>query len=431
MATGNYRLKTDKDWNSIYFRFKQGKQFDIELSTGIETPKGRWSASKQEILSTAEMDYKAANVKLKEFSTYILREFQDSKLDAQMINSKWMKEKISTFFNRETYNPEIDNKIFFAHYITKFIEESRTKKNRKGNPIKPRTIQHYTTTLTKLQEYEEYEGKRLKLTDIDQKFHGKFMTFLEEQQHLNPNTIGGYMDNIKLFCRNADQKDYNVSKDYKLPEFYSPTNDTNDVYLTEQEIDTIYSHKFEHDYLSNARDWLIIGVWTGLRVSDLLKLRPEDIKDGLIHNTNQKTDYPAIIPVHHQVEEILSRLGGFPRKISEQKFNKYIKEVCKQAGITERVEGARISPIEVVGENGKKTKIHRKKKGIYPKHELISSHTCRRSFATNHYGKLDTLTIMKISGHVTESQFLAYIKITPKEHAEKLRALWLSQRKVV
>jgi len=256
------------------------------------------------------------------------------------------------------------------------------------------------------------------------------MSFLEEQQHLNPNTIGGYMDNIKLFCRNADQKDYNVSKDYKLPEFYSPTNDTNDVYLTEQEIDKIYCHKFEYDYLNNARDWLIIAVWTGLRVSDLLKLRPEDIKDGLIHNTNQKTDYPAIIPVHHQVEEILSRLGGFPRKISEQKFNKYIKEVCKQAGIIERVEGARISPIEVVGENGKKTKIHRKQKGIYPKHELISSHTCRRSFATNHYGKLDTLTIMKISGHVTESQFLAYIKITPKEHAEKLKALWLSQRKV-
>lgn len=428
MATGNYRLKTDKDWNSIYFRFKQGKQFDIELSTGIEAPKGRWSSAKQEILSTAEMDYKSANVKLKEFNTYILKEFQDSKLDAQMINSKWLKEKISTFFNRETYNPEIDNKIFFAHYIAKFIEESRTKKNKRGTAIKPRTIQHYTTTLTKLQEYEVYEGKKLKLTDIDQKFHSKFTTFLEEQQHLNPNTIGGYMDNIKLFCRSADNKDYNVSKDYKLPEFYSPTNDTNDVYLTEQEINKIYRHKFEHDYLTNARDWLIIGVWTGLRVSDLLKLQPTDVDGYLIYNTNQKTDYPAIIPVHEHVEEILTKLGGFPRKISEQKFNKYMKEVCKQAGITEKVEGAKMCPVEVVGENGKKTKIYRKQKGIYPKYELISSHTGRRSFATNHYGKLDTLSIMKITGHVTESQFLAYIKITPKEHAEKLMAHWASQK---
>ena len=430
MATGNYRVKTDKDWNSIYYRFKQGKQFDIELSTGIETPKGRWSSSKQEILSTAEMDYKTANIKLKEFNTYILKEFQSSKLDSQIITSRWLKEKISSFFNRETYNPEIDNKVFFAHYITKLIEEARNKKNKRGTSISSRTIQHYRTTLIKIQEFESYEGKKLKLTDIDLKFHGKFVVFLEEQQHLNPNTIGGYIDNIKLFCRNADQKDYNVSKDYKLSDFYSPTNETNDVYLTEEEIDKIYNHKFEQDYLTNARDWLIIGVWTGLRVSDLLKLRLDDIKDGLIYNINKKTDYPAIIPVHHHVEEILNRLSGLPRKISEQKFNKYIKEVCKLAGITEKVEGAKIVPIEVVGTNEKTTKIHRKKKGIYPKHELISSHTCRRSFATNHYGKLDTLTIMKITGHVTESQFLAYIKITPKEHAEKLRAHWMTTQKV-
>ena len=44
--------------------------------------------------------------------------------------------------------------------------------------------------------------------------------------------------------------------------------------------------------------------------------------------------------------------------------------------------------------------------------------------ATNHYGKLDTLTIMKITGHKTESQFLKYIKITPREYALKLKKYW-------
>ena len=74
--------------------------------------------------------------------------------------------------------------------------------------------------------------------------------------------------------------------------------------------------------------------------------------------------------------------------------------------------------------NGKKKVIHRKVIGIYPKNELVSSHICRRSFATNLYGKLDTLTIMKITGHTTESQFLSYIKITPREYAERLKELW-------
>jgi integrase len=77
---------------------------------------------------------------------------------------------------------------------------------------------------------------------------------------------------------------------------------------------------------------------------------------------------------------------------------------------------------------GKKKLISRKKLGIYPKYELVSSHTCRRSFATNLYGKIDTLTIMKITGHLSERVFLDYIKITPKEYAEKLKAHWKQQQ---
>ena len=80
--------------------------------------------------------------------------------------------------------------------------------------------------------------------------------------------------------------------------------------------------------------------------------------------------------------------------------------------------------------NGKEETIHRKVMGIYPKHELVSSHICRRTFATLLYGEVDTMTIMKITGHQTERQFLGYIKITPKEYAEKLKAYWKSLKKI-
>jgi integrase len=56
---------------------------------------------------------------------------------------------------------------------------------------------------------------------------------------------------------------------------------------------------------------------------------------------------------------------------------------------------------------------------------MISSHTARRSFCTNEYLKgTPALTIMKVSGHKTESSFLKYIKISSKEHAEKMKQLW-------
>jgi hypothetical protein len=90
MATGKFRLKTNNDWNTIFFRFKQGKQFDIETSTGIQVPKGRWSDIKQEILTTKEVSFKDLNVKLKEFKAYISKEYEDTKLAEKLIliNSK-------------------------------------------------------------------------------------------------------------------------------------------------------------------------------------------------------------------------------------------------------------------------------------------------------------------------------------------------------
>lgn len=433
MATGKFRLKTNNEWNTIYYRFKQGKQFDIEISLGTQVPKGRWSDIKQEILATKEISYAKINVKLKEFDTFIRKEYENTKLadESILINSKWLKEKIDVFFNRETKNEETNERLFFTNFISSFIEESRTKKTRNNTPVKYRTIQHYTTTQNKVKDFEEHIGNKIKLLEVNLKFHSNFIDFLDSAQKLNPNTIGGYVDDIKLFCRNADNKGYEIPNDYKLQEFYSPTNKTNDIYLKETEIKAIYDTHFEQDYLDNARDWFIIGLRSGLRISDILTLSKKDIVDGFIQIQTKKTDYPVIIPLHRDVKEILAkRQGEFPRIISDQNFNLYIKEVAKIAGLTEKVEGAKITKI-IIEENGKKEEIHRKNFGKFPKHELVSSHICRRTFATLLYGKIDTLTIMKITGHQTEKQFLGYIKVTPKEYAQKLKDYWKKNEELV
>lgn len=432
MAAGRYKIQKDNDWNTIFFRFKQGKQFDIIASIGIEVPRGRWSDTKQEILATPLIDFKRLNIKLKEFKTFIIKEYEASKLsdDLAIINSKWLKERINIFFVRESKDKEINKKLFFTSFIETFILESRTRKTKKNTPLKPRTIQHYETTLKKIQEFEKHIGKKVNLSNVDLNFHSHLIHYLENTAFLNPNTIGGYVDDIKLFCRSAELKGNKISNEYKLKEFYSPSNNTQDIYLKEEEISKIYNTKFIPDYLDNARDWLIIGLRTGLRVSDLLSLSTKDLVDGFIELRNKKTDYPVIIPLHDNVVEILTKRNGeFPRKISDPNFNLYIKEVARIAGLTEKVEGGKISEI-TIKVNGKDETIHRKVIGTYPKHELVSSHICRRTFATLLYGKIDTLAIMKITGHQTERQFLGYIKITPKEYAEVLKTFWNSHKTI-
>ena len=113
-------------------------------------------------------------------------------------------------------------------------------------------------------------------------------------------------------------------------------------------------------------------------------------------------------------QEIINK--GLPYKISIQRFNDYIKEICKLAEINELIQSSKIEVIK--NENG--VKQTRKIKGTYPKYELMASHVCRRSFATNQYGILPTPLIMQITMHSKEDTFLKYIGKTSLDFAKQI-----------
>ena len=61
----------------------------------------------------------------------------------------------------------------------------------------------------------------------------------------------------------------------------------------------------------------------------------------------------------------------------------------------------------------------------YKKWEVVSSHTARRTFATNLYKSgFPSISIMQITGHKTEAAFLKYIKVNKHEHAKLLAEHW-------
>ena len=70
---------------------------------------------------------------------------------------------------------------------------------------------------------------------------------------------------------------------------------------------------------------------------------------------------------------------------------------------------------------------HLKETEHFPKWQLIKSHICRRSFATNHYNKLPNKLIMAVTGHATEKMLLAYIGETEVDHVDDYFDLWASK----
>jgi len=433
----NKRRKIENPIRMLYARLRDSN-LDIPVRLGIKLDVRRWNDEKGQLNLSADnaLDYDEINNKLRNFKVKFENELNKAQLNGIDINQDWVKKQVSDFFNKSTIKSGIDINIYFIDYIKHFIELSKTKRvNSRGNSIGKRTIQDYEKTLHRLERYEELSRKRLKHLDINLEFHGNFIDFCRDYEVLAENTIGGEIKNLKTFLHGAELDGIKVNTDFKKRDFYHPSDETHDIALSEKEIEIIANHDFSSSpRLDNVRDWLVIGIWTGLRVGDLLSLTPQNIEKRSNDNyyilvkprkSRNTTNIEVVIPIHKNVQAILDkRKGQFPSKISDQKFNDYIKEVAERVGLTDLVEGACMVEKEAKNIDGTIKKVFRKQFGIYPKYMLLTSHSCRRSFATNHYGKIHNFMIMAITGHKTERVFLKYIKKTPNESADSFLDYW-------
>lgn len=419
MPTIKFLTKGNNNPTSIYLRFRHGKDYDITKSTSLLINPNYWSKVKGNIKQIAEnKEKKNLQNKLNDLKSYVLNDFNEVYSNGGIINSDWLQTSIRTFLNQNT-NQDFRYFTDYAYYFKDNLSNKVLKSGKTG--VTGATTRKYQTIINKILDFEKYKKKRLLLQDVNLKFHKDFIYFLHNKQNLNYNTTGKYLTFIKTICLDAEKYGLKINAEVKGDQFRATKEKVSFITLTETEINKIYNTSFsDKPYLENAKNWLIIGVWTGARVSDLLNFKKSNIKNGFIEYTAQKTNQRIVLPLHYQVRQILDDYNGeFPRKISSQKFNDYIKLVCKKVGISEEVNGSKTTEI--------KRGVWRKVKGIYKKYDLVSTHICRRSFATNHYGKLPTPVIMAVTGHTTEKMFLNYIGKTAKDNAEVLNSFWKHQ----
>lgn len=276
---------------------------------------------------------------------------------------------------------------------------------------------HKELTLASISKFRVIKNKlnkinpKLLVSEIDDKFRNQFTEWCTKNRY-SPTTIVKELKIIKTFIKFAKSKKYKISDDVPFWSFYLESKNFKDPILTLNEIQKISSLYLEHDYLDNARDWLVIGCYIGLRVSDLLKLEGSNIVEGnFVTLVQKKTNDPATVILPEPVKQILNKRNGeFPRKISDQRFNDYIKIICKLAGLNELVDGGKMIN-------------KRKVFGKYEKWELVASHICRRSFVTNFRSILGDEGIMVNTGHKTSSMVEHYDQNTLLDKAKSIRSL--------
>ena len=420
--------ETDNDLKKIFVRFRDGRRFDKVAWTEKHTTVKLWNPDKEEIRNISQSHISGIESKeqinnyLADLKIFLTAKYNEDFAKSLTIEKNWLKDTIKSFSNRIDKAETSSDVYFLTAWIDNFLDDKKNLLHTKTKkPLSPATVKTYKSTLAKIKSFENYEGTNFRFEDITyQKFYKPFLHYLREVENLNENTSGKYITVLKTFLSliDADERHLPIALDFqKKNKFTSVSEDASAVYLNEAEINKIFNLDLSHNpRLNNVRDTFIIGLWTGLRISDFKRLDITNIKDDIITITTQKTNKKVGIGMHPQLKATLDKRNGeFPKTISDQKFNEYVKEVVQLAEINNLVEGSKLMSVKVNGEDRQ-----RKVKGVYEKWELISSHTCRRSFATNMYTAkaLPLIVLMSLTGHKTETQFIDYVKVTPEENAK-------------
>lgn len=287
----------------------------------------------------------------------------------------------------------------------------------KGKDKSRSTLQNYTTSKNHLEAYARYSKQKITFDSINLDFFYKFSTYLkkvfkkpDETVGLKHNTIVKTITVIKTVMGEAVDLGYTTNMQFRHKKFSLTEEDAESVYLSEDDIISLYKFDFSANLkLEQVRDLFVVGCFTGLRYSDYSNIGKDNIIDMegdlFIKMITQKTKEEVIIPCNPIVLDIFKKYernsNRLPKTISSQKFNDYIKDACKAAGLT--VKG-RLS-----SSPGKEL------------WECVSSHTARRSMATNLYLEgFPSHEIMKITGHRSEASFKKYIKVDKLQTAKRL-----------
>ncbi len=416
--------KVRRDGTSLVFiQYCMNASNKTLLNTGIAIPPAYWHKKLKRISEKLPEDFGNAE----SLNAEIKRQMRL----AEDIISFALKTKIpdpvsfakKTFSNdfdvaslEKTYLQNVKNKpdLDFYRQFDLYIELKRKR-------VTKSTINVYHEAIRYLQAFERHAGRKITFDSFTYEFYDELIEFLtyeyqsyryKDQCGLKVNTIGKAIKHLRIFLNDRMKRKIIPYMDISM--FKTMEEQADAIYLSNQEIEKIFNLDLSHDLiLETHRDLFIIGCYTGLRFSDFSIIKPEDVRNGMLHKKQEKSDHWVVIPLRGHAEYIFRHKfkAGVP-KISNAEFNASLKEIGSLAKLNE--------PIKFSHKKG-----NQRISVCKPKYEWITSHTCRRSFCTNEFlAGTPVELIMKISGHKSLKDFYKYIKVTPEQAAEKIKEIW-------
>lgn len=246
----------------------------------------------------------------------------------------------------------------------------------RGKDRSHNTLKNYATTKGHLQQFDISSRYYVNFENINLDFYQRYTAFLRDDLQLKPNSIAKDISVIKTIMSEAVDSGHTTNIQWRHKQFSCPVEESEPVGLTEKEIMLLYGYDLSgNKRLEAVRDLFVLSCLTGLpyascaglKVADIVLIGEETylkvrsartgrmagmgpatggtmgrVAGGASSGTGRtaRAGSMMIIPCHPIVRDIFSKYetgaGRLPRAISNQKFNVYLKEACRSAGLTER-----------------------------------------------------------------------------------------------
>jgi len=389
----------------LYVCYNYNRARRTLISTGYSIKPIHWD-DKKKLVKRACPDYEDINDTLTRIITKlgkIISYAKDNSIDPTV---DFVLQEIA----KDKEYEQRSNRIDLFKTLEVYIEEKRPF-------VSADQVKDYKSLRKHLMSFTQYSSQPVTFRNLNFKFYNEFMDYLYNKAIKPDGTVGLVTNSAgKIIRLLKGFVNYQVTKGIipavDLSKFKVVEEETDAIYLTEKEIKAIYELNLTDDNeLEEIRDIFVVGCYTGLRYSDLSTLSAEHIDqvNGYINIKQRKVHKSVVIPMIDYVPVILQKYNYNLPKVPSYKFNERIKELGKKINLNLQVT--------LVHKKGSARVTH-----VFKKWELISSHTCRRSFCTNMYlAGFPAEELMKISGHKNPSAFMRYIKVDNMQAANRLK----------
>src|ERR1044072_1490564 len=201
-----------------------------------------------------------------------------------------------------------------------------------GKIYSPGTIKNYNQSLNTIEEY----NPDMTFAGVDMTFYRSFIKWCNDRDY-SMNYIAQHIKNLVGLMKATKKRGHHDNTAYLDEDFRVIQEQTDDIALSEKELNKLYKHNVPDRTRDICRDWFIIDCYLGLRVSDIQLLNARNIHGDTITIANEKTDTKVVLPMRPEIKEILAKWGGFPPRMTDQEINRSIKEVAEAAGLNQPI----------------------------------------------------------------------------------------------